>query len=431
MATTSGAIKRFFGLGTAIGLALFGFSTAGYAGFQFDSAAPSARQMQQAPMAQSQSSNQGFDQTDSAMMAVPSPQVDAAPLDMPVTNNNYNASNNYNNTSMNDPVLPPAGAVSCRPDTAPPMSQRNSGNINHRQRAITPSDNEPVNTAALEDAVENGEPLALTADSPRLSQGNTSQRLTINPYPLESQTQVAPHNDIAELPVEQAMTEQGGGLRPVAVPGRTGASGMIRRANISARRTMSNDNNPAPSRAQPASLTSGDMMTPIPSGEVPMQQDAAMMQAPAMPAQQQATNSTRQRHAAAPVRNTMRSGAAPYPADQTESVLRIPASARGGQPTNIPIAPISPASQAPASTEASQQFAPAVGFGRDLPLALALSQVVPANYSYAFGQNVDTAANVSWQGGKPWNQVLSDMLAANGMKAVITNNQVVIQKANS
>ena len=76
-------------------------------------------------------------------------------------------------------------------------------------------------------------------------------------------------------------------------------------------------------------------------------------------------------------------------------------------------------------------FTEAVGFGRDLPLALALSQVVPADFSYAFAKDVNVGTNVSWQGGKPWNQVLDEMLAQNGMRAVIENNTITIQNANS
>lgn len=78
-----------------------------------------------------------------------------------------------------------------------------------------------------------------------------------------------------------------------------------------------------------------------------------------------------------------------------------------------------------------QSFAEAVGFGRDLPLALALSQVVPPDYSYSFSQNVDAGTNVSWQGGKPWDQVLNDMLAPSGLRADIRGRDVMIKSINS
>ena len=72
-------------------------------------------------------------------------------------------------------------------------------------------------------------------------------------------------------------------------------------------------------------------------------------------------------------------------------------------------------------------YAEAVGFGRDLPLALALSQVIPEQYSPSFAQNVDAGVTVSWEGGKSWNQVLNDMLRPKNLTAVIQGNQVIIQ----
>lgn len=76
-------------------------------------------------------------------------------------------------------------------------------------------------------------------------------------------------------------------------------------------------------------------------------------------------------------------------------------------------------------------YTEAVGFGRELPLALALSQIVPAGYTYSFGQAVDAGSTVSWQGGKPWNEVLNDMLASSGMRAVISGNQVRIENKSA
>lgn len=89
---------------------------------------------------------------------------------------------------------------------------------------------------------------------------------------------------------------------------------------------------------------------------------------------------------------------------------------------NVPVQAFEPAAQ-------NEDFAEAVGFGRDLPLALALSQVVPPGYNYSFGQNVDAGTTVSWQGGKPWNEVLQDMLAQSGLRADMRGKQVMIKSA--
>lgn len=74
-------------------------------------------------------------------------------------------------------------------------------------------------------------------------------------------------------------------------------------------------------------------------------------------------------------------------------------------------------------------FSQAVGFGRDLPLALALSQVIPDGFTHSYAANVDPGMTVSWEGGKPWNQVLNEMLAQKGLSASIIGNQVTIQSS--
>jgi hypothetical protein len=75
-----------------------------------------------------------------------------------------------------------------------------------------------------------------------------------------------------------------------------------------------------------------------------------------------------------------------------------------------------------------RQYAQAVGFGSDLPLALAISQVVPSDFTHRFEGNVDTSKTVTWEGGKPWNVVLSDMLRPEGLEADIDGSVVVISK---
>jgi hypothetical protein len=66
------------------------------------------------------------------------------------------------------------------------------------------------------------------------------------------------------------------------------------------------------------------------------------------------------------------------------------------------------------------------GFGTDLPMAIALQQVVPAGYQFSFAPGVNPGAYVSWEGGKPWKTVLSDMLAAQGLGYRISDSVVTI-----
>lgn len=98
----------------------------------------------------------------------------------------------------------------------------------------------------------------------------------------------------------------------------------------------------------------------------------------------------------------------------------------GGEPASLPGmgTPRGPMQATPIGG-----FTEAVGFGRDLPLALALSQVIPAHYTHSYAGAVDPGVTVSWEGGKPWNQVLNEMLATQGLNASIRGNQVIIQSA--
>lgn len=69
--------------------------------------------------------------------------------------------------------------------------------------------------------------------------------------------------------------------------------------------------------------------------------------------------------------------------------------------------------------QGSAAYQDAIGFGRDLPLPLAVSQIVPPDYAFNFAGNINAGDTVSWEGGKPWNVVLSDALAAIGATAQI------------
>ncbi|MAS88097.1 MAG: hypothetical protein CMH30_09015 [Micavibrio sp.] len=71
-------------------------------------------------------------------------------------------------------------------------------------------------------------------------------------------------------------------------------------------------------------------------------------------------------------------------------------------------------------------YAVAVGFGKGMPLPIALSQIVPSDYSLIYAEGVDVSQTVSWEGGKPWNQVLDSMLAPKNLTASIAGKTVQI-----
>lgn len=72
------------------------------------------------------------------------------------------------------------------------------------------------------------------------------------------------------------------------------------------------------------------------------------------------------------------------------------------------------------------QFTEAVGFAKDVPLALALRQVVPADYAFSFGPGVNPGLRTSWNGGQPWNFVVGEMVTDLGYSVVIQHKSVRI-----
>ncbi|MCD8497277.1 MAG: hypothetical protein LRZ85_03860 [Alphaproteobacteria bacterium] len=68
------------------------------------------------------------------------------------------------------------------------------------------------------------------------------------------------------------------------------------------------------------------------------------------------------------------------------------------------------------------------GFGSDIPLVMALQQIVPPEYTYSFASGVNPGESVSWEGGKSWAQVLSEMLSQEGLRASITGKSIQIRE---
>ena len=96
--------------------------------------------------------------------------------------------------------------------------------------------------------------------------------------------------------------------------------------------------------------------------------------------------------------------------------------------------PLPPAALAPVSVPTMEATPPAVyedavGFGSDMPLALALQQLAPPSYAVSFGESVNPGARVSWTGGKPWNEVVAEMLSPLHMEADIKGRVIHIRHA--
>lgn len=64
------------------------------------------------------------------------------------------------------------------------------------------------------------------------------------------------------------------------------------------------------------------------------------------------------------------------------------------------------------------------GFADQIPLSIAMQQVLPQGYVYALGDGVNAGQLVSWRGGRQWQSVMNDMLASSGLGYSV-NGQVV------
>jgi hypothetical protein len=92
--------------------------------------------------------------------------------------------------------------------------------------------------------------------------------------------------------------------------------------------------------------------------------------------------------------------------------------------TTSPVAPPAPAPE-------MQSAKPVEGFGKHVPLIIALRQILPSDYGFAHRDGVDLTQSVDWQGGRPWPQVLSEAIAPIGLKATITADTVLLEKAGA
>jgi hypothetical protein len=101
------------------------------------------------------------------------------------------------------------------------------------------------------------------------------------------------------------------------------------------------------------------------------------------------------------------------------------------QPAAAPAPAPEPVAAAPAAAPSAEPAAPQggdvlAGFGSDMPLVMALQQVVPPGYRYSFSGGVNPGVLVSWEGGRPWQHVLADMLARQGLGYTLHDNTVII-----
>ena len=68
------------------------------------------------------------------------------------------------------------------------------------------------------------------------------------------------------------------------------------------------------------------------------------------------------------------------------------------------------------------------GFGRRIPLSIALEQIVPDQYVYKFNAGVTPKTKVSWEGGDSWVNVLNTMLDQADLSGTLNGNVIEISK---
>lgn len=94
-----------------------------------------------------------------------------------------------------------------------------------------------------------------------------------------------------------------------------------------------------------------------------------------------------------------------------------------GQSGEVDGAPVPLFAAEPASQPASQI---AQGFGSNIPLELAVRQIVPGSLGVRFAAGTDPARAVTWRGGRPWAEVLRLTLAQSGHRYDVENEEVVV-----
>lgn len=108
----------------------------------------------------------------------------------------------------------------------------------------------------------------------------------------------------------------------------------------------------------------------------------------------------------------------------TESVYQAPvATAPQRAPVMAGTRPVRPV-----DSPATPAYEETVGFGSDIPLVLAMRQIVPPEFSFSFDEGVNLGARISWTGGRPWDEVLAEAVRPMDVHVVISGNTVWLRK---
>jgi hypothetical protein len=105
-------------------------------------------------------------------------------------------------------------------------------------------------------------------------------------------------------------------------------------------------------------------------------------------------------------------------ADQNPVIITTSTPAAGSEAQPVPLSP-PPTITATPSASAAPAAAPAPdtvqGFANQVPLTVALRELLPPGYGFSIDQDVDMGVLVSFQGGKPWRGTLAAALEPVGL----------------
>lgn len=139
----------------------------------------------------------------------------------------------------------------------------------------------------------------------------------------------------------------------------------------------------------------------------------------------------------------------PAPVAMPSSVVPVPVmpdAPRGTRTASVPVSvmPSSPYDDVPVSSfgvvpDMPSRHVPVAsasndvvqGFGRDVPLVLALQQIVPPSYRYSFDDGISPGMNISWSGGQPWKNIIMEIAQHNNLNVDIVSNVVAFHRGGS
>lgn len=101
------------------------------------------------------------------------------------------------------------------------------------------------------------------------------------------------------------------------------------------------------------------------------------------------------------------------PLDRTDTVTHIPS-------FDVAVAPLAP------PDAGSPRIPDAKGFGKRVPLAFAVKQIVPGRVRVEYGPAVDQSIVVDWKGGRPWDDTLRDALKGTGLHMTLHRGSITI-----